>query len=140
MAVRKQSKSKSKSQSKSRSRSVSRRLRRSNKRGGAILLPKAYFGGDADNYHPAGDAKLVDGSSAYGQFHAVSQGVAGPNGMYGPNVGPYPGASCTQTGGRKRSHKRSVKRSNKKQVRKSVKKTKSKKYQAFVAESKYKNN
>ncbi len=123
MAVRKQSKSKSRSRSRSVSRS--RKLRRSNKRGGAVLLPKAYFGGDADNYHPAGDAKLVDGSSAYGPFHAVSQGVAGANGMYGPNVGPYPGASCTQTGGRKRSHKRSAKRSNKKQLRKSKKSKKS---------------
>jgi hypothetical protein len=118
MAVRKQSKSKSRSHS--RSRSITRRLK--HKRGGAVLLPKAYFGGDADNYFPAGDAKLTPGSSAYGQFNAVSQGVAGPNGMYGPNVGPYPGASCTQTGGRKRSKKNS-KKSGKKHGSKKSKKT-----------------
>ena len=121
MSVRKQSKSKSKSRSHSKKRSVTRRSR--NKRGGAVLLPKAYFGGDADNYFPAGDAKLTPGSSAYGPFTDVSQGVAGPNGMYGPNVGPYPGASCTQTGGRKRSSKKSSKRSVKRHGSKKSKKT-----------------
>jgi len=121
MAVRKQSKSKSKSRSHSKKRSMTRRLR--HKRGGAVLLPKAYFGGDADNYYPTGDAKLAAGSSAYGPFNAVSQGVAGPNGMYGPNVGPYPGASCTQTGGRKRSSKKSSKRSVKRHGSKKSKKT-----------------
>jgi len=119
MALRKQSKSKSRSRSRSQSRRVVRRTKM-NKRGGAVLLPKAYFGGDADNYFAAGDAKLEPGSSAYGPFYSVSQGVAGPNGMYGPNVGPYPGASCTQTGGRRRSRK--VSRKNNKKSRSSRRK------------------
>jgi hypothetical protein len=109
MAIRKQSKSRRVSRKSRRGGNKSRSIM--NKRGGAVLLPKAYFGGDADNYYPAGDAKLVDGSSAYGQFHSVSQGVAGPNGMYGPNVGPYPGASCTQTGGRRTKQRKTQKRS-----------------------------
>ncbi len=82
----------------------------SNKRGGAVRMPLEYFGGDSARYFPAGDAALKDGSSAYGPFYSVSQGVASPDGqMFGPNVGPYPNSSCTQTGGRRRSSKRSKK-------------------------------
>ena len=77
------------------------------KRGGAVRMPLEYFGGNSDKYFASGDAALKDGSSAYGPFYSVSQGVASPDGqMFGPNVGPYPNSSCTQTGGRRRSHKR----------------------------------
>jgi hypothetical protein len=103
------SKRQSKSKSKSLRRRVSRKvkqIRNRNKRGGAVRMPLEYFGGDSGRYFPAGDAKLADGSSAYGSFYSVSQGVPSPDGqMFGPNVGPYPGASCTQTGGRKKSKK-----------------------------------
>jgi hypothetical protein len=76
-------------------------------RGGAVRMPLEYFGGNSDKYFASGDAALKDGSSAYGPFYSVSQGVASPDGqMFGPNVGPYPNSSCTQTGGRRRSHKR----------------------------------
>ena len=97
------SKSKSKSNSKSLRRRVSRKVKQiRNKRGGAVRMPLEYFGGDSGRYFPTGDAKLADGSSAYGPFYSVSQGVASPDGqMFGPNVGPYPGSSCTQTGGRR---------------------------------------
>lgn len=80
------------------------------KRGGAVRMPLEYFGGNSDRYFASGDAALKDGSSAYGPFYSVSQGVASPDGqMFGPNVGPYPNSSCTQTGGRRRSSKRSKK-------------------------------
>ena len=80
------------------------------KRGGAVRMPLEYFGGNSDKYFASGDDALKDGSSAYGPFYSVSQGVASPNGqMFGPNVGPYPNSSCTQTGGRRRSAKRSKK-------------------------------
>ena len=82
-----------------------------NKRGGAVRMPLEYFGSSSDRYFASGDAALKDGSSAYGPFYSVSQGVASPDGqMFGPNVGPYPNSSCTQTGGRRR---RSAKRSKK---------------------------
>jgi len=78
-----------------------------NKRGGAVRMPLEYFGGNSNKYFASGDDALKDGSSAYGPFYSVSQGVASPDGqMFGPNVGPYPNSSCTQTGGRRRSHKR----------------------------------
>jgi hypothetical protein len=80
------------------------------KRGGAVRMPLEYFGGNSDKYFASGDAALKDGSSAYGPFYSVSQGVASPDGqMFGPNVGPYPNSSCTQTGGRRRSARRSKK-------------------------------
>lgn len=75
-------------------------------RGGAVRMPLEYFGGNSNKYFASGDDALKDGSSAYGPFYSVSQGVASPDGqMFGPNVGPYPNSSCTQTGGRKRSKK-----------------------------------
>ncbi len=80
------------------------------KRGGAVRMPLEYFGGNSDKYFASGDAALKDGSSAYGPFYSVSQGVASPDGqMFGPNVGPYPNSSCTQTGGRRKSSKKSEK-------------------------------
>jgi hypothetical protein len=75
-------------------------------RGGAVRMPLEYFGGNSNKYFASGDDALKDGSSAYGPFYSVSQGVASPDGqMFGPNVGPYPNSSCTQTGGRRRSKK-----------------------------------
>ena len=88
-------------------------------RGGAVRMPLEYFGGNSDKYFASGDAALKDGSSAYGPFYSVSQGVASPDGqMFGPNVGPYPNSSCTQTGGRRRSAKRSKKSKKSKHSRK----------------------
>jgi hypothetical protein len=94
--------------------------RKSVKRGGAVRMPLEYFGGDSARYFATGDAKLAEGSSAYGPFVSVSQGVPIMDGqMVGPNVGPYQGSSCTQTGGRKRSSKRSSKKSKKHSSKKS---------------------
>jgi hypothetical protein len=88
-------------------------------RGGAVRMPLEYFGGNSDKYFASGDAALKDGSSAYGPFYSVSQGVASPDGqMFGPNVGPYPNSSCTQTGGRRRSARRSKKSKKSKHSRK----------------------
>jgi hypothetical protein len=96
-------------------------------RGGRVSMPSEYFGGNSGRYFAEGSTELADGSSAYGPFYSVSQGVASPDGqMFGPNVGPYPAASCTQTGGKKskkskKSTKKSVKKSNKKSPKKSKK-------------------
>jgi hypothetical protein len=88
-------------------------------RGGAVRMPLEYFGGNSDKYFASGDDALKDGSSAYGPFYSVSQGVASPDGqMFGPNVGPYPNSSCTQTGGRRRSPRRSKKSKKSKHSRK----------------------
>jgi hypothetical protein len=82
---------------------------RSVKRGGAVRMPLEYYGTDSGRYFAANDPAMADGNSAYGKFIAVSQGVPSVDGMVGPNVGPYMGASsCTQTGGkRRRSHRKS---------------------------------
>jgi hypothetical protein len=94
--------------------------RKMNKSGGAVLMPSEYFGGNSERYFASGDDALKDGSSAYGPFYSVSQGVASPDGqMFGPNVGPYPNSSCTQTGGKK-----SKRSSGKKSKRSSAKKSK----------------
>ncbi len=88
--------------------SIKRRHRKSHTRGG---MPLEYFGSSTGRYFASGDSNLVPGTSAYGPFMEVSQGVPSLDGMVGPNVAPYQGASCTQTGGRKsrsrksRSHK-----------------------------------
>jgi hypothetical protein len=97
------------------------------KRGGAVRMPHEYFGGDSARYFPAGDAKLTEGSSAYGQFVSVSQGVPSMDGqMVGPNMGPSPDSSCTQTGGRnkKRSSKKHSKKRSSKKSKKHTKKSK----------------
>ena len=113
MPVKNRSKSNSKSNSKNQkrnSRSSSQR-RQQRQRGGRVSMPLEYFGGNSGRYFAEGSTELVDGSSAYGPFYSVSQGVPNANGqMFGPNVGPYPASSCTQTGGKKRrTHKGSKK-------------------------------
>jgi len=115
-----------KSKSKSTSRKMTKRTRKM-KRGGAVRMPHEYFGTDSGRYFATGDPKLAEGSSAYGPFMAVSQGVPVMDGqMVGPNMGPYPAASCTQTGGRRRRHKKSMK-SKKSMKTKKSKKSKSRK-------------
>ena len=52
-----------------------------NKRGGAVRMPLEYYGGSSGRYFASGDAKLADGSSAYGPFYSVSQGVPSPDGQ-----------------------------------------------------------
>ena len=93
--------------------------RKSVKRGGAVRMPHEYFGGDSGRYFATGDAKLAEGSSAYGPFVSVSQGVPIMDGqMVGPNMGPYQGSSCTQTGGRRRTRKSKKSKKSKKHSRK----------------------
>ena len=115
---------------KNRSHSKSRSHRQ---RGGRVSMPSEYFGGNSGRYFAEGSPELADGSSAYGPFYSVSQGVASHDGqMFGPNVGPYPAASCTQTGGKK-STKKSPKQVKKptKQVKKLCKKSKKTKKGSF---------
>ena len=118
-----------KSKSKSTSRKMTKRTRKM-KRGGAVRMPHEYFGTDSGRYFATGDPKLTDGSSAYGPFMAVSQGVPIMDGqMVGPNMGPYPASSCTQTGGRRRKHKKTMKHKSKSMKSKSKsKKSKSRKH------------
>jgi hypothetical protein len=82
-------------------------------------LPLEYFGGNSGRYSGAPETL---GVSAYGQFVPVSQGVASINGMVGPNVGPYPNSTCTQTGGaRKKSKSKSKSKGKGKSKSKSLK-------------------
>ena len=119
MPVKNRSKSNSKNQKRN-SRSSSQR-RQQRQRGGRVSMPLEYFGGNSGRYFAEGSPELADGSSAYGPFYSVSQGVPSANGqMFGPNVGPYPASSCTQTGGKKRRTQK-----GKKSIKKSSKKTKS---------------
>lgn len=122
MPVKNRSKSNSKNQKKnSHSSSQRRQQRQQRQRGGRVSMPLEYFGGNSGRYFPEGSTELADGSSAYGPFYSVSQGVPSANGqMFGPNVGPYPASSCTQTGGKKRRSQK-----GKKTSKKSSKKTKS---------------
>ena len=126
MPVKNRSKSNSKNQKRnSRSSSQRRQQRQQRQRGGRVSMPLEYFGGNSGRYFPEGSTELADGSSAYGPFYSVSQGVPSANGqMFGPNVGPYPASSCTQTGGKKRRSQKG-KKSIKKSSKKSSKKTKS---------------
>jgi hypothetical protein len=73
------------------------------KRGGAVRMPSEYYGVESGRYFADGSPELANGDSAYGKFIDVSQGVSSLSGMVGPNVASYPNASCTQTGGAKRS-------------------------------------
>ena len=73
------------------------------KRGGAVRMPSEYYGVESGRYFADGSPELANGESAYGKFIDVSQGVSSLSGMVGPNVASYPNASCTQTGGAKRS-------------------------------------
>jgi len=91
------------------------RRRRTNKRGGAVRMPLEYFGSSSGRYSAEVEAP---GTSAYGPFMSVSQGVPSLDGMVGPNVGPYQGASCTQTGGRKSRSRKSKSRSRSRSSRK----------------------
>jgi hypothetical protein len=84
------------------------RRRRTNKRGGAVTFPLEYYGTSSGRY--LSDVEPA-GTSAYGSFMSVSQGVPSLDGMVGPNVGPYQGASCTQTGGRKSRSRKSKSKS-----------------------------
>ena len=79
-------------------------MRKMKKVGGG--LPHEYFGVNSGRYSAAPENL---GVSAYGQFIPVSQGVASLNGMVGPNVGPYPNGTCTQTGGARKKIKKSKK-------------------------------
>ena len=126
MPVKNRSKSNSKNQKKnSHSSSQRRQQRQQRQRGGRVSMPLEYFGGNSGRYFPEGSTELADGSSAYGPFYSVSQGVPSANGqMFGPNVGPYPASSCTQTGGKKRRSQKG-KKTSKKTSKKSSKKTKS---------------
>ncbi len=102
-----------------------RRLRKdrrskTNKRGGAVRMPLEYFGSSSGRYSAEVEPA---GTSAYGPFMSVSQGVPSLDGMVGPNVGPYQGSSCTQTGGRKSRKSKSKSRKSKSKSRKSKSKS-----------------
>jgi len=99
-----------KNRSKSNSKNQKRQQRQQRQKGGRVSMPLEYFGGNSGRYFAEGSSELADGSSAYGPFYSVSQGVPSANGqMFGPNVGPYPAASCTQTGGKKRKTRKGSK-------------------------------
>ncbi len=81
-------------------------MRKMKKVGGG--LPHEYFGVNSGRYSAAPENL---GVSAYGKFMPVSQGVPSLDGMVGPNVGPYPNGTCTQTGGARKKSKKSKSKS-----------------------------
>jgi len=85
--------------SQKRSASSKRKHVRKTKKGGAVRMPSEYFGVNSGRYHADGSPSLALSQNAYGETAAVSHGVL-QNGLVGPNMGPSPDASCTQTGGR----------------------------------------
>ena len=77
---------------------------RKNQNGGKTLMPLRYFNpkSNVPSYYPTGSPQLETGNSAYGPNVAVSYGVPtgeGFNRMNGPNLGPFPDSTKTQTGG-----------------------------------------
>jgi len=95
---------KSKSVRRSRRRSGNRKYK---SRGGAVL-PSEYFGKNSGNYSANAGAACP---SAYGVTKATSHGVILPGNVTGPNLGPGPRASGSQTGGKRRRSRRSPRRS-----------------------------
>ena len=82
-------------------RSSSRKNRQS---GGRALMPIQYVEPNATSpkYYPSGSPQLNNGSFSGGPFVPVSFGSpTGPGfrGFTGPNMGPYPNSTATQTGG-----------------------------------------
>jgi len=68
-------------------------------------MPSEYFGHDSGRYFPAGSSNLCPQPSAYGPTHATSHGmpignIKGIGQSMGPDLGPFPNSSGTQTGGR----------------------------------------
>ena len=61
-----------------------------------VHFPSEFFGNDSGRYS---DSPQSLESSSYGSQSAVSYGVESSPGMVGPDMGPSPGASGTQTGG-----------------------------------------
>ncbi len=73
--------------------------------GGRVLMPIQYFDPNAEvpHYYSKGDSHLNTGNNAYGVYRPVSYGEpTGPGfkGYTGPNLGPYPHSTKTQTGGK----------------------------------------
>lgn len=92
--------------------------------GGRVTMPSEYFGKSSNRYFPEGHPALKPADSAYGANVPTSHGIAigkTTDGILGgPELGPSPNATLTQTGG-----KTSRKRSSKKKRRSSHKKRKS---------------
>ena len=79
-------------------------LTKKSQKGGKNVLPIRYFNPNQSvpKYYPSGSPQLDTGNSAYGPNVGVSYGVStgeGFNRMNGPNLGPYPNSTKTQTGG-----------------------------------------
>lgn len=93
--------------------------------GGRIVLPSEYFGKNSGRYSSC--QKSLE-PSAYGPNFATSHGTligkdsCSQMSIIGPDLGPAPYATTTQTGGKRRSSKRKMKhskrRSNKKRMSK----------------------
>lgn len=81
---------------KSKSRNQSRNRKQS---GGRVSLPAEYFGGNSGRYFEAGSPELIPASSSYGNTFASSHGVSMDGNQMGPDMGPYPVAGSSQTGG-----------------------------------------
>ena len=72
--------------------------------GGRVSMPLQYYDPTAKvpSYYATGDSHLNNGNNAYGVYQPISFGQetgSGFKGYIGPNLGPYPESTNTQTGG-----------------------------------------
>ena len=82
-----------------------RKTGRNSQRGGesnatsqSVQMPMQYY--DPNNHSTYAVKPPALEASAYGKTYAVSHGMPSCNNMVGPNLGPSPGSSGLQTGGR----------------------------------------
>ena len=66
--------------------------------GGRVTMPSEYYGINSGRYMPENGVNMgMD--SAYGKTYPTSHGALIGNNLMGPDLGPYPNRSNTQTGG-----------------------------------------
>uniref|UniRef100_A0A6C0IXL4 Uncharacterized protein n=1 Tax=viral metagenome TaxID=1070528 RepID=A0A6C0IXL4_9ZZZZ len=70
-----------------------------NQNGGRVTMPSEYYGVNSGRYTPENGVNMgID--SAYGKTYPTSHGALIGDNLMGPDLGPYPNHSNTQTGGR----------------------------------------
>ena len=66
--------------------------------GGRVSMPSEYYGINSGRYTPENEVNMgID--SAYGKTYPTSRGMLIEKNLMGPDLGPYPNHSNTQTGG-----------------------------------------
>jgi len=69
-----------------------------NKLGGRVVMPGEYYGRNSGRYYSEAN-NMMGSSSAYGKTSPTSHGSLIGKKLLGPDLGPYPNNTNTQTGG-----------------------------------------